>query len=63
MKQQSSDKHLFRVYAYLTIAGNELLERLSKYHKNKEFGEKVKKYIEENIKFRNRFNSEWETTK
>ena len=63
IKQQSLDNHLFRVYAYLTIAGNELLERLSKYHKNKIFEEKVKKYIEENRKFRNSFNVKWERAK
>ncbi len=60
MKQQSLDNHLFRVYAYLNVVGNELLGRLSKYHKNKGFEEKVEKYMEENEKFRSSFKTEWE---
>lgn len=63
MKQQSLNNHLFRVYAYLTIAGNELLERLSKFHKNKSFKERVDKYMEGNSKFRGNFKLQWETAK
>ena len=63
MKQQSLTNHLFRVYAYLTIAGNELLGRLSKFHKNKNFKEKVDKYMEGNSKFRGNFKLKWETAK
>ncbi len=63
MKQQTLSNHLFRVYAYLTIVGNELLERLAKFHKNKNFEEKVSKYMERNSKFRDKFKLVWETTK
>jgi len=63
MKQQSLDNHLFRVHAYLTIAGNEVLKRLGKYLNNSTFLKKVEEYEKENQKFRKDFNVAWEATK
>lgn len=59
MSQQPSQNHLFRVYSYLMISGNELVIRLSNYHKEKQYIEKVTSYIQRDTIFRKKFGQSW----
>lgn len=63
MGQQLPKNHLFRVYAYLTIAGNDLLTHLSRFHKNEAYSKKVAQYLDDNLKFRSKLSSKWEQNK
>jgi hypothetical protein len=63
MKQQSKENHLFRVYAYLTISGIDLLNCLSSFLNNQNFSKKVEDFNKEHNVFKLKFKSAWEKTK
>lgn len=62
MSQQSQENHLFRVFAYLTISGVDLLNRLSEFLGNEDFSKKVEEFNEKHNKFKVKFSSAWGET-
>ncbi len=63
MNQQSEENHLFRVFAYLTISGTDILNRLSDFLANKAFSQKVVEFNKQHDEFKKRFREEWEKAK
>ncbi len=61
LAQQTENNHLFRVYAHLTISGNDILKKLSDYLDNQLFKSKVTKHLLEFDTFRPKFNAAWES--
>lgn len=61
--RQQPENHLFRLYAYLTISGNDLLDRLKKYLDKTPYSKKVAEYMKNNADFRIKFKKEWEQLK
>ena len=63
MNQQSVENHLFRVFAYLTISGSDMLNRLSSFLGNKDFSKKVEEFNKEHDEFKKVFKLAWEKSK
>ncbi len=63
MKQQSVENHLFRVFAYLTISGTDILNRLSSFLGNKDFSKKTEEFNKKNDEFKKGFKLAWEKSK
>lgn len=59
MGQQSHANHVFRVLAYLTISGVDLLNMLPGFLKNDQYSKKVSEFMTRQAEFRKRFQSEW----
>ena len=63
MNQQSDENHLFRVFAYLTISGIDMLNHLSVFLGNKGYSQKVDEFNNEHNDFKKRFKTAWENSK
>lgn len=63
MNQQSAENHLFRVFAYLIISGNDILNHLSSFLGNQDFSKKVEEFNKEHDEFKKRFKLAWENSK
>ena len=63
MNQQSNENHLFRVFAYLTISGTDMLNHLSGFLDNKSYSQKIDKFNKELKDFKERFKKAWENSK
>jgi len=63
MNQQSNENHLFRVYAYLTISGTDMINRLSSFLNNQNYSKKVEQFNKEHDEFKKRFKLAWEKAK
>lgn len=61
LTQQSEQNHLFRVYAHLTISGNDMLKRLSDYLGNQSFTDKVSSHLSQFDGFKTKFNEAWQS--
>lgn len=60
LNQQSEENHLFRVFAYLTISGTDMLNHLSGFLDNKSYSQKVDEFNKEHSDFKKRFKIAWE---
>lgn len=63
MNRQSDENHLFRVFAYLTISGTDMLNHLSEFLGNKGYSQKVDDFNKEHSDFKERFKIAWEKSK
>lgn len=63
MSNQPVENHEFRVFAYLTIAGTDILNRLSGFLNDGRFTEKTDCFMKKLNDFKPKFNSEWETVR
>lgn len=57
----SQQNHLFRVYAYLFIACNPLLQQLSQYLKNSEYKKEVDQFLHDHSIFSQELSQAWQT--
>lgn len=60
LEQQSDQNHLFRVYSYLTISGNDLLKRLSEHFGNPNYIQLTQAYFDEFERSKVLFAKAWE---
>jgi hypothetical protein len=59
LEQQTESNHLFRIYAYLSVSGNDMLRRLGGYLGNVNYSQKVTRYLKEFDEFKDKFNNAW----
>ncbi len=60
MNHQSAENHLFRVFAYLTISGVDMLNYLSGFLVNKNYSQKINEFNKELSDFKKKFKTAWE---
>lgn len=63
MRQQTKENHLFRVFAYLAISGNDMIVRLASFLKDDKFSEKVDVFLREHESFKKKFSYAWGESK
>ena len=62
LSDKSRQNHQFRVYAYLFISGIEILKRLSHFHDNKSYEEKVTSFISKHASFKIKLVEAWKSS-
>ena len=63
INQQSDENHLFRVFAYLTISGIDMLNHLSGFLGNESYSQKIDEFNKKHDEFEKRFKIAWENSK